>query len=59
MVDKYSLPQCDCDKYPYTMYGDRITQLFTRAFVDGLHDPVKRPTASEWIIALNKKIEEF
>jgi glyoxylase-like metal-dependent hydrolase (beta-lactamase superfamily II) len=58
-IDKYSLPQCDCDKYPYTMYGDRITQLFTRAFVDGLHDPVKRPTASEWIIALNKKIEEF
>lgn len=58
-MDKYSLPQCDCDKYPYTMYGDRITQLFSRAFVDGLHDPVKRPTASEWIIALHKTIEEF
>ena len=58
-IDSYSLPQCDCDKFPYTMFGDRIAQLFTKSFIVGLHNPEKRPAASEWVIALQKTIEEL
>nr|QIQ10290.1 Putative kinase protein [Escherichia coli] len=28
--------------------GPYLTPLFERAFIDGLHDANKRPTADEW-----------
>ena len=32
----------------YHCLGDRLVKLFNRAFIDGLHDPNKRPSALEW-----------
>ncbi|MFO1429565.1 MAG: serine/threonine protein kinase [Candidatus Competibacteraceae bacterium] len=32
----------------YTVLGHHLSDLFKRAFVDGLHAPRKRPAASEW-----------
>ena len=34
--------------------GPYLEKLFLQAFVDGLHDPDKRPTASQWERALGK-----
>ena len=48
------LPQGDVEKRPYTMCGPYLKELFDRAFIDGLHDPQKRPTADEWETALVK-----
>ncbi|MBP3731583.1 MAG: hypothetical protein J6I40_08965 [Mailhella sp.] len=42
------LPQGDVSKLPYTICGPYLKELFNRAFIDGLHDPAKRPTAAEW-----------
>jgi hypothetical protein len=33
---------------PYTVLGPDLSELFKRAFVDGLHVPKDRPAASEW-----------
>lgn len=41
-------------KVPYSSLGPQLAQLFERAFVDGLHDPSKRPAAIEWERALIK-----
>ena len=51
---KAELPQGDVDKLPYTICGPYLKELFDRAFIDGLHDPTKRPTAAEWEMALIK-----
>ena len=48
------LPQGDPSKLPYTICGPYLKELFDRAFVDGLHDPMKRPSAAEWEDALVK-----
>ena len=48
------LPQGDVDRLPYTICGPYLKDLFDRAFVDGLHNPSKRPTADEWETALLK-----
>lgn len=48
------LPQGDVTKLPYTICGPYLKELFDRAFIDGLHDPSKRPTADEWETALVK-----
>lgn len=48
------LPQGDITKRPYTMCGPYLKRLFDRAFIDGLHDPSKRPSAAEWEDALIK-----
>ena len=48
------LPQGDVEKLPYTICGPYLKELFDRAFIDGLHDPMKRPTADEWENALVK-----
>lgn len=37
--------------------GPYITPLFDRAFIDGLHDATKRPTADEWETALVKTMD--
>lgn len=35
-------------KVGYQCLGDRLEKLFKQAFVDGLHQPNKRPSALEW-----------
>lgn len=51
------LPWRDTQKLPYTLTGPYLTELFNRAFIDGLHDPGKRPTADEWERALVKTVD--
>jgi serine/threonine protein kinase len=53
-LDPSLLPQGDVYKRPYTICGPYLTELFDRAFIEGLHDPSKRPTADEWEHALIK-----
>lgn len=51
---KAELPQGDISKLPYSICGPYLKQLFDRAFIDGLHDRSKRPSAAEWEDALIK-----
>ena len=51
---KSQLPQGDPGRLPYTLCGPYLKKLFDRAFIDGLHDPMKRPSAAEWEDALVK-----
>lgn len=53
-LEKSQLPQGDPSKLPYTICGPYLKTLFDRAFIDGLHDPQKRPSAAEWEDALVK-----
>ncbi len=39
---------------PNTCLGPLLPDLFKRAFVDGLHQPHRRPSANEWLKALIK-----
>ncbi|GHV67708.1 kinase [Bacteroidia bacterium] len=56
-LEPSQLPQGDTNKLPYTVCGPYLKALFDRAFIDGLHDPTKRPTAGEWEDALLKTID--
>lgn len=56
-VKSSELPWKDTSKIPYSVTGPYLTPLFQRAFIDGLHDPSKRPTADEWEVALVKTID--
>lgn len=47
----------DIDKLPYSITGPYLSKLFEKAFIDGLHNPQKRPTADEWESALIKTID--
>lgn len=51
------LPWKDPKKLPYTVTGPYLKALFDRAFIDGLHDPSKRPSADEWEMALVKTVD--
>ena len=53
-LDKSQLPQGDHTKLPYTICGPYLKKLFDRAFIDGLHNPLARPSAAEWEDALVK-----
>ncbi|MDV3506602.1 kinase [Elizabethkingia anophelis] len=44
-------------KLPYTITGPYLSELFKRAFVDGLHNPILRPIANEWETALLKTVD--
>ncbi len=46
------LPWADTDKMPMSICGPLMTDLFHQAFIDGLHDPGKRPRADDWERAL-------
>lgn len=48
------LPWKDVDKVPYSICGPYLKEQFDRAFIEGLHDPSKRPTANDWELALVK-----
>lgn len=56
-VKPNELPWKDTNKLPYTITGPYLSNLFERAFIDGLHDPKKRPTADEWENALVRSID--
>lgn len=47
----------DPKKISYHKTGPYLSELFKRAFIDGLHDPIKRPIANEWEIALLKTVD--
>ncbi|MDR0864356.1 MAG: kinase [Candidatus Symbiothrix sp.] len=51
------LPQGDPAKIPYTVCGPYLKKLFDSAFIDGLHDPSKRPSADDWEYALLKTVD--
>lgn len=51
------LPWKDTGQLPYTITGPYLSELFERAFVAGLHDPGKRPTADEWENALIRTVD--
>jgi serine/threonine protein kinase len=53
-VSKWDQYWSDIDKLPYTITGPYLKPLFDRAFIDGLHNPMARPTAEEWETALLK-----
>lgn len=56
-ISPAALPWGDPTKIPYTITGPYLSKLFEHAFIDGLHDPIKRPTADEWETALVKTID--
>jgi hypothetical protein len=39
---------------PDLLFGSEILGLFRRCFVDGDHDPAKRPSADDWVQALDR-----
>lgn len=53
-VSKWDQYWSDIDKLPYTITGPYLKPLFDRAFMDGLHNSMARPTADEWETALLK-----
>ena len=53
-LSKAELPQGDITQLPYSICGPYLKGLFDRAFIDGLHDRTKRPSAAEWEEALIK-----
>jgi serine/threonine protein kinase len=56
-VKPTQLPWADISKIPYTVCGPFLTELFKKAFIDGLKNPSLRPTADEWEQALIKTID--
>lgn len=56
-VSEFELPWLDTQKIPYSITGPYLSKLFTKAFVDGLHEPRKRPSADEWENALIKTVD--
>lgn len=53
-VSKWDTYWADVTKIPYTVTGPYLKALFDKAFIDGLHNPMHRPTANEWEDALLK-----
>ena len=56
-VKPSELPWADTQKLPYTITGPYLSKLFSRAFIDALHDPQARPSANEWETALVKTVD--
>ncbi len=50
-------PWVDTGKLPYTLTGPYLAPLFAHAFMEGLHDPNRRPTADDWETALVKTVD--
>ncbi len=50
-------PWGDPASMPYTIAGPLLTDLLRKAFIDGLHAPLERPTPSEWESALVRTID--
>jgi len=56
-VKPTQLPWADVNKLPYTITGPYLKQLFDEAFIEGLHNPSKRPTADAWEQGLIKTVD--
>lgn len=56
-LDPKELPWADIKKIPYTVCGPYLKSLFDKAFIDGLHNPSRRPSAEEWKDALIKTVD--
>jgi hypothetical protein len=54
---KTDLTWADTARLPYTVTGPYLSALFLQAFVTGLHDPAKRPSANDWETALVKTVD--
>lgn len=52
-----SLPWGDPSQVPFDVTGPYLKELFLKSFVEGLHDPQKRPTANDWETALVKTVD--
>ena len=48
---------CPPPAIPYQRMGPKIAELFERVFIDGLHNPNSRPSASEWERALCRTLD--
>jgi len=53
-VSKWDTFWADVTKLPYTITGPYLKILFDKAFIEGLKNPMQRPTAEEWEQALLK-----
>ena len=47
------------NKLSYKSMGPELSELFERAFIEGLHNPALRPTANEWEDALSMTADRF
>lgn len=45
------------EKLPYSVTGPYLSELFRQAFIEGLHEPIKRPIANMWETALLKTVD--
>ena len=53
-ISKWDTYWADIITLPYSITGPYLKALFDKAFIDGLHNPMQRPTAGEWEIGLLK-----
>ena len=51
------LPWTDPKRTPFTLAGPYLSALFLQAFVEGLHDPDRRPSAADWESALIRTLD--
>jgi serine/threonine protein kinase len=51
------IPWPDVIKLPYNLCGPYLSELFTKSFIDGLHNPSARPSAGDWEHAILKTID--
>jgi len=56
-VKPAELPWKDTAKMPFGIVGPYLGELFTKAFIDGLHNPSLRPSADDWETALVKTVD--
>lgn len=56
-LKKWSVFWGNPKKISYTSAGPYLSELFKRAFIDGLHNPMLRPIANEWETALLKTVD--
>lgn len=56
-VKPSELPWKNPERLPYQITGPYLSELFRRAFIDGLKNPAARPTADEWENALVKTVD--
>jgi len=47
----------NAERLSYAVTGPYMSELFKRAFIDGLHNPMLRPIANEWETALLKTVD--
>lgn len=47
----------NAEQLSYTITGPYLSDLFKRAFIEGLHKPMLRPIANEWETALLKTVD--